>query len=94
VVGPGGVVEDDLGEKVVHLLCSSMYFLFCGITWLVCEEGAGGPSWAQDIFLDGTFGLALAWLVLFYSCRASSYVSKSADDRILEQKTEMLFGHW
>jgi len=41
VVGPGGVVEDDLGEKVVHLLCSSMYFLFCGITWLVCGAGLG-----------------------------------------------------
>jgi len=50
--------------------------------WLVCGAGLGICFWTAR----------LGWVGL-----GCSYVSKSADDRILEQKnrkTEMLFGHW
>jgi len=79
VVGSGGVVEDGLREKVVHLLCSSMSFLFSWdyvVGWFT-ELGLGFVS-ERHVWV----GVGLA------------YVSKSADDRILEEKTEMLFGHW
>ncbi len=37
VVGPGGVVEDGLGERAVHLLLIYVFLVFVGLRgWLVC----------------------------------------------------------
>ena len=63
-------------------------FVLVYVFLVLWDYVVGLRSWAWDLFLSGTFGLG--WVGL-------SYVSKSADDRILERKnrkTEMLFGHW
>jgi hypothetical protein len=67
----GEVVEDGLRERVVHLSCLSMCFLFSWdyvVGWLV-ELGLGFVSERH------------VWVGL-----GCSYVSKSADDRILERR--------
>jgi hypothetical protein len=61
----GGVVEDDLGEKAVHLL-------FCEMTWLICEGGGelgAGYISGRHVWV-GLGWVGSGWVVLFYFCRA------------------------
>lgn len=58
---------------------------FVGLGGWFAKRGQGGRAGRRIYFWTARLG----WVGL-----GCSYISKSADDRILEQKTEMLFGHW